>query len=57
MAEQTVGRIGVESLTRFCIEAMTRVGVSESDAKITADALVTTETWGVHTHGTKLLPG
>ncbi|MCA9426901.1 MAG: Ldh family oxidoreductase [Candidatus Omnitrophica bacterium] len=36
---------------------MTRVGVSESDAKITADALVTTETWGVHTHGTKLLPG
>ncbi len=57
MTEQLVGRIGVESLTRFCIEAMMRVGVSAHDAKITADALVTTETWGVHTHGTKLLPG
>jgi LDH2 family malate/lactate/ureidoglycolate dehydrogenase len=50
-------RIPVQSLYKFCVDALSRVGVSSVDADTTAEALVTTETWGVHTHGTKLLPG
>src|SRR5688572_21569562 len=50
-------KISPQSLTDFCIRALRKVGVSESDARVTADALVMTDTWGVFTHGTKLLPG
>lgn len=39
------------------MQALTQVGVSERDATTTVDALVTTDTWGVFTHGTKLLRG
>jgi LDH2 family malate/lactate/ureidoglycolate dehydrogenase len=41
----------------FCIGALTKVGVSETDARVTADVLVTTDAWGVFTHGTKNLRG
>lgn len=47
--------MSVESLSTFCVEAMRRCGMGEEDARVTADVLVTTDTWGVHTHGTKLL--
>src|SRR5262245_22176356 len=46
-----------DQLTGFCIEALTRVGVNEADACTTADVLVTTDTWGIFTHGTKNLRG
>ncbi len=36
---------------------MEKAGLSEEDARVTADVLVTTDTWGVHTHGTKQLRG
>lgn len=36
---------------------MLRAGMRESDASITADVLVTTDTWGVYTHGTKQVRG
>jgi ureidoglycolate dehydrogenase (NAD+) len=49
--------IKIESLQLFCRDALTKVGVSNEDALTTADVLVTAESWGVHTHGTKLLPG
>ena len=39
------------------MRALRSVGVTDAHAKTTADVLVTTDTWGVHTHGTKLLPG
>lgn len=49
--------ISFAALTDFCINALTNVGLSRSDAQITADALVTTDAMGVFTHGTKLLSG
>ncbi len=49
--------ISVSDLHAFCLDALTKVGVGESDARTTADVLVTTDTWGVHTHGAKALAG
>ena len=49
--------ISIESLTTFCITALTKVGMSRIDAETTANALVTTDEMGVFTHGTKLLGG
>ena len=45
----------VPNLHSFCVEALTKVGVGQSDASTTADVLVTTDTWGTFTHGTKAL--
>jgi ureidoglycolate dehydrogenase (NAD+) len=50
-------RVAVEALDTFCRAALARTGVGESQARTTAEVLVTTDTWGVFTHGTKLLPG
>src|SRR5687768_5905579 len=44
-------------LTAFCVRALTASGVNETDAATAADVLVTTDTWGVFTHGTKSLRG
>ena len=49
--------ISIESLTTFCITALTKIGMSRADAETTANALVTTDAMGVFTHGTKLLGG
>ncbi len=49
--------ISQKDLERFCIQAMTKCGMSESDARTTAEVLVGTDLLGVHTHGTKLLRG
>jgi ureidoglycolate dehydrogenase (NAD+) len=46
-----------ESLEAFCVEAMRRAGMTEDDSRVTAEVLVTTDTWGTHTHGTKQLRG
>ena len=46
-----------ESLKTFCVKAMKTAGMNEEDAGITAEVLVTTDTWGVFTHGTKQLRG
>lgn len=48
-------RVTAEKLHAFCMDALTSSGVSPAHAKITSDTLVTTDTWGVFTHGTKLL--
>jgi ureidoglycolate dehydrogenase (NAD+) len=47
--------IPVAELTRFVVEVLEHYGVSGEDAKTTADVLVTTDSWGIGTHGTKLL--
>ena len=44
-----------DELADFCVETMRRCGMGEEDARIAADVLVTTDLWGVHTHGTKSL--
>jgi LDH2 family malate/lactate/ureidoglycolate dehydrogenase len=48
-------KVLVQDLHGFCVEALTRIGVGEIDARTTADVLVTTDTWGTFTHGTKAL--
>ena len=45
----------MDDLTSVCIRAMLKAGMREADALVTADVLVTTDTWGVYTHGTKQL--
>jgi ureidoglycolate dehydrogenase (NAD+) len=51
-----VRTIQVADLRRFCMDALQSVGVSESDASISAEVLVTTDTWGTYSHGTYHLP-
>ena len=51
------GAIPVDDLRAFCVEALEKVGVGEADARTTADVLVTTDSWGVFTHGVKALKG
>ena len=40
-----------------CAEALERAGMDTLDAQAAAELLTTTEAWGVHTHGAKLLRG
>lgn len=48
-------RVPVAELEQFCIDALRRVGAREDHARTVAEVLVTTDTWGTFTHGTKLL--
>src|SRR6266516_3073136 len=48
-------KVLVQDLHAFCVEALAKTGVGETDARTTADVLVTTDTWGTFTHGTKAL--
>src|SRR5689334_7253762 len=50
-------RVAVEELHAFCREALARAGVGDGQARTAADVLATTDSWGVFTHGSKLLPG
>jgi len=49
--------VSPDDLEAFCIRAMLKAGLSEDYAHITAKVLVSTDLWGVHTHGTKQLRG
>jgi ureidoglycolate dehydrogenase (NAD+) len=49
--------IAVTDLEQFCQRALSACGLSEVDARTTTDVLVTTDTFGVFTHGTKSLRG
>jgi ureidoglycolate dehydrogenase (NAD+) len=44
--------VDVKQLETFCIAALMKVGVIEESARITAKVLVTTDTFGTHSHGT-----
>lgn len=46
-----------EDLQEFCEKSLEKGGMSKEDARIMADVLVTTDMWGVFTHGTKNLRG
>jgi ureidoglycolate dehydrogenase (NAD+) len=50
-------RVKADDLSRFVVQALTSIGLSAEDAKTTADVLVTTDTWGVSSHGVKSLRG
>jgi len=45
-------RVTAENLTKFCVEALLKAGLSRHDAQTVADVLVTTDTWGTFSHGT-----
>lgn len=49
--------VRAEDLTAFCVAAMLKSGLSEEDAALTAEVLVTTDTLGTFTHGTRQLRG
>jgi LDH2 family malate/lactate/ureidoglycolate dehydrogenase len=50
-------KVAVADLEHFCVAALRKCGLSEEDARTTSEALVTTDTFGVFTHGTKSLRG
>ncbi len=51
MAEQTEMRVQAEPLKDFCARALQQMGVSEGDARITADVLVAADLRGIGSHG------
>lgn len=48
-------KIRLDNLEKFCVEALVKTGMNRKNAKIAAEALITTDTFGVMTHGTKNL--
>ena len=50
MAEQSV-YIPVNKLVDFMFDALVAMGVPEEDARIIADVLITSDLWGVRSHG------
>jgi len=57
MDATTSARTTVEGLTRFIEQALAACGVVPAQAQIAAEVLATTDSWGVFTHGSKLLSG
>ncbi|MBN2021177.1 MAG: Ldh family oxidoreductase [Pirellulales bacterium] len=57
MMEQTATKVSVTELEDFCHAALRKCGVEEAGARLSANVLVTTDAFGVFTHGTKLLRG
>jgi LDH2 family malate/lactate/ureidoglycolate dehydrogenase len=51
MPDQTELRVESETLTNFCVRVFQKLGVSEVDAHITADVLVTADLRGIESHG------
>jgi len=49
--------ISFDHLHALCADALRTVGLGETDARIGADVLATTDAWGVYTHGSKSLSG
>ncbi|MDD6483267.1 MAG: Ldh family oxidoreductase [Clostridiales bacterium] len=50
-----MAKIKLDELRRFSAKALVKAGMSEEDAATTAEVLITTDTFGVLTHGTKNL--
>lgn len=50
-------RVPMDELRQYCESSLQKSGLSASDARIASEALITTDSWGVFTHGTKLLSG
>ena len=59
MAESKSGswRVSADDLHRFVVDVLRELAVAPQAARTTADVLVTTDTWGVFTHGVKALRG
>lgn len=48
-------KIKLNDLKEFSVKALMNVGLTQENAEMTADVLITTDTFGVMTHGTKNL--
>ena len=48
-------RIKLKDLKEFSVKSLLAAGLNEEDANTAAEALITTDTFGVLTHGTKNL--
>ena len=46
-------RVSAEELAAFCVDAMQKTGLNEEDARLSVEVLVTTDTLGTFTHGTR----
>jgi len=57
MANNDSGNIFPSDLEAFCIAALSKAGLSEEDAKLTAKVFVTTDSWGTFTHGSRQIRG
>jgi len=54
---QTTKTVPIADLEQFCQTVLQRCGLNETDARLAADVLVTTDSFGIFTHGVKSLPG
>lgn len=50
MSEQNV-KVSVNTLVDFMLEALAAMGISEEDSRIIADVIITSDLWGVRSHG------
>jgi ureidoglycolate dehydrogenase (NAD+) len=50
-------KIQPKDLEAFCVAAMTKAGLSQEDAELSAHVFVKTDTWGTFTHGTRQIRG
>lgn len=50
MSEQSV-KVPVNTLVAFMMDALTAMGISNEDAGIIADVIITSDLWGVRSHG------
>jgi ureidoglycolate dehydrogenase (NAD+) len=55
--EPTRGAIPIGDLQRLAENILKKCGLGDADARTAADVLVTTDTFGVYTHGVKCLAG
>jgi LDH2 family malate/lactate/ureidoglycolate dehydrogenase len=55
--ERKLTAVPVAELEQFCQQALRKCGLSDADARMAVDVLVTTDTMGVFTHGVKALAG
>ena len=55
--KQMAKTIPVADLEQLCQAVLRKCGLSDADSRVAADVLVTTDTYGVYTHGVKCLAG
>ena len=52
-----MARVKIDELMRFSEEVLVKSGLTKENAKAVAETIVTTDTFGVLSHGTKNLYG
>ena len=50
MSEQSV-KVPVKNLIDFMLEALSAMGVPSEDAQIITDVIITSDLWGIRSHG------